>query len=482
MNPQGFDWRPMLALDDGSGAEARVDIELLSGAREVATFRIVASGRSAGSLRSVAAVIRQRSVADHAWFTDIEAWDQVVTSALQPRCDSYRYALDATTCARPAFGESDRIDGPVHTNDALLLAGEPRFTSIVSSAYATGDPAGPAMPSLWPDLDPTGLTGPFGLSVRGPFRLPERIEEVMADASPTCRFRGPTVIRFDGGAARIRSPLSSEAGSSADATGDSPSLTRAFGCPGAPAVDFVEFTSVELPLEAVIEVEDAGLVCDVHPLGLEDSDDVDADWRCGAGDAFVWGNFSGVRAVVASGDIHLIWDLTRDTSAGSTLGSVSRMGLVAQESIILRRLVGVPLPVVAPLGMNLPFAGSDVPPFGSYPLDAPSDAPLLWSEPAIEASLAALNGSVRVQNPRIGQRAARPIRLTGSLAQRVRGPLGWDVLTTTGQLLARTGYALDLTYDQGLIDSAPPATPVFRDVDYRTIWRQEVPVPTHHSA
>jgi hypothetical protein len=481
-DPGGNVWWPLVTWDEEVVADARVDVEIISGPREVPTFRIVATGRSSGAERAIEAIVRRRSVADYAWFTDIEAWDQVVTSTLRPRCTSYRYAFDAAPCARPVFGASDPIDGPIHTNDAVLLADRPTFTSVLSSAYATVDVTGRAVPALWDGTDPTGRTGPFGLSLRGPLALPERVDEIMRGVAPTCRFRGPTVIRFDGETARIRSPLSASTPAASDVATGLQQGPESFGCPGVPAAAFDVFASVALPDRAVIEVQDAGIMCEGHPLGLEDSDDADADWRCGAGDAFVWGRYTGSRAIVARGDIHLIWDLTRENVASDPSNVADRMGLTAEGSIVLRRLVGVPLPVVAPLGLNLAFAGSGVPPFGGYPLDAPNDTPLAWAAPRIDASLTALNGSVRIQNPLIGQRSAEPIRLTGSIAQRVRGPLGWDVLTTSGRLLARTGYELELTYDPSLILQAPPATPVFRGVEYRTIRRQEVPVPSHHTS
>jgi len=220
--------------------------------------------------------------------------------------------------------------------------------------------------------------------------------------------------------------------------------------------------TVELPPRTLIEVvRDPLHDCVDHPLGIEHGEDTERDWWCSGGDAFVWGRYRGAHTVLAEDYVQIVWDLEPGDSAGaeSALGN-DLLGLVAGDSIVLRRPVGRPVRRTAPYGLNLAFSGPGIAPFGAYPLDAPTAVPMTWDEPRIVASLAALRGSVGVQNPFRGQVHPGPVRLEGSLAMRFRGVFSWEDRNDSGTLLGDMGYGLDLVYDRRLLTRTPPAMPL----------------------
>lgn len=237
---------------------------------------------------------------------------------------------------------------------------------------------------------------------------------------------------------------------------------RSVGCLDVDLATLDAFVAIALPEQAVIEVvRDERPGCVGHPLGIPPGEDADRSWSCAAGDAFVWGRYAGRRTVLAEDDIQIVWDVEPgDAAAPAPLERGDLLGLVAGDSVVLRRPVGRPNRRVAPLGPNLPVFGPGLPPFGAYPLDAPSEVPVTWDRPRIVAALAALRGSVTLQNPFLGQQHPGPLEIVGSVAARFPGVLAWEERTSTGTLIGETGYPAVLRYDRRLLLDAPPLLPM----------------------
>jgi hypothetical protein len=229
--------------------------------------------------------------------------------------------------------------------------------------------------------------------------------------------------------------------------------------------------AVALEATATIEVtRGAADDCGVHPLGITEDDDNDLERVCFAGDVFVWGDYAGRRAVVAHDDVVIVHDVVR----GAGQGDEAVLALVAGDSVVLRRPVGPTLRVVAPFGTNRPFGGSDTVPFGTWPLDAPLQVSAVWDAPVIEASLVALRGSVRIENPAWGQEHAGRVTIRGSVAQRFRGTFRWERRTASGALQARMGYEHDLFYDHSLLERLPPGLPDIGESSLRILELTEI--------
>ncbi len=424
---------------------------------------IEVSGRSAGEERRLDVLARRRSVVDHVWMTDIEVLDPVLTATPRGLCHVHGGGAllpEDLDCRTLGYGAGDRFEGPFHSNDMVRIDGPVTFLSSATTAWVTSSDRGVTAPAFTgPGI--SASPGPFGLGAHATIRLP-MVAQVHHEDGPTCRFRGPTIIRLVGTSIRVRSPLSVRGGDV-----DSGPL----GCPGIDVAGLDGFVAIPLGESATIEVvrgrsED----CAVHPLGLTEDDDRDLERVCFAGDAFVWGRYSQRRAVVAHDDLVIVRDVVRD----GEVGAAALLALVAGDSVILRRPVGATLRVVAPFGTNLPFGGSGTPPFGAWPLDAPLEHSAVWDAPLIEASLVALRGSVRIENPAWGQEHVGPVTIRGSIAQRFRGALRWERRTSSGALQGRMGYDLILLYERALLERVPPGLPDLGDPSLRILDLQEV--------
>lgn len=430
-------------------------------------LRVVVSGRSGASVRALEASVRSRSVADHVWLTDLEVLDPVVLGVMRGRCTSHggpEELLDSA-CVAASYGAEARFDGPFHSNDLVRASGATRFESIATSALLRIDPDG-ALAAGFALSGPLAQPPPFSLGFRSRIDVAHEAAEVVPMLGPTCRLRGPTVLRFDGAAVRVRSPLSAQPGA-----GASPPL----GCNGVDLALLGAFTTIALPERAIIEIVPADpTTCGEHPLGIGQDDDRVLERRCFAGDAFVWGEFVGQRSVVAHDDVVLLWDVV---PRGGVDDVRSVAALIAGDSIVLRRPVTAPLRVVAPFGQNAPFAAPGHAPYGPWPLDAPNASATTWDAPRLVATLVALRGSFRIENPTWGQEHLGPVTVVGSVTQRFRGPLQWERRTVSGALQGRMGYELALTYDRRLLQVTPPSLPGIGDPTLRLLSLREVMPP-----
>jgi hypothetical protein len=463
-----------LVLLDAGGARARLappvvpvtvtsvtlpDGHLEVDGRRTATTTLVVDGwtreievrveAQVGSVTHIAdAVVRPRLSSDQAWLSEHRSIDPTLTERARLDCtwapgDPRRHPA----CIDVPLGPG-AIEGPVHSNEPLLLVGGTQLGSLVTSA-APSDAADDGL------LAATAGS-PFAPRVRDELVLPREVGMLAIQSAVTCRFRGPTLLRFDGERIRVRSPRSVPRESE---PADAPDI----GCMGIDRTLFSDHVVIDLPARAVIEVvRDDGAECAVHPLGLADDEDTERDWWCGAADAFVWGRYRGARTVLAHDHIQVIWDLEPGDADAVALAPAAGdvLGLVAGDSVVIRRIVGRPVRRVAPYGRNLPVFGPFEAPFGAYPADAPTSGPTTWESPMIVAAMAALRGSVAVQNPFRGEAHAGPIRVVGSIATRFSGIFGWEERTSAGVLLGSMGYPLEMHYDLRLDRSPPPAMPM----------------------
>jgi hypothetical protein len=451
-----------LKSDTGDESVARVHITR----PEPDELRVVVSGRSGSSVRALEAAVRRRSVADHVWLTDVEVLDPVVLGVMRGRCTSHGgpEVVDAD-CLSTSYGSEARFDGPFHSNDLVRASGATRFESTATSALLTVGPDGAASAGFALS-GPHAQPPPFGLGFRSRIDVAHEASEVIPPLGPTCRFRGPTVLRFDGAAVRVRSPLSAQPG---------PVGSLPLGCNGVDLSLLETFIPIALPERATIEIVPADpTACGEHPLGIGQDDDRVLERRCFAGDAFVWGEFVGQRSIVAHDDVVLLWDVVpRDgVDDGRSVAA-----LIAGDSIVLRRPVTAPLRVVAPFGRNAPFAAPGYAPYGAWPLDAPNASATTWDAPRFVATLVALRGSFRIENPTWGQEHPGPVTVVGSLTQRFRGPLRWERRTVSGALQGRMGYDFELIYDRRLLLLTPPSLPGIGDPTLRLLSLREVVPP-----
>lgn len=451
-----------VAIGD-TGASLRYATEVV-GPGEV---RVRADGRAGSgpgpARRRVEVLLRARTLADLHRFTDLEVLDPTVTpGASELECARYRFdpVARGAACREVLVGPTETVAGDLHTNDVLRIAGTPRFLGRVTTSWV--GPDDDVTSPRWQGLDAAAAPD-FALPpvTRPPVDLAAPWPDLPADA---CRYAGPTLVRLLGDRMRVWSPLSVAAGS------EPPSAA----CGGPGGGDLADRTEVALPPSGVVHVAAAGTACTLHPLGLSSTDDDSGGYGCAAGDVFVWGTYDGRLTIVADGDVHLVWDVV---AADPGPGSDDALGLVAGRSVVLRRLVSAPLRPSAPYGRNLPSAGPGLAPFGAHPLDAPVATATVWQAPRIDAHLVARGRSFRIQNPFRGQQHTGVLALRGSVAQRYRGPLLGEILSSSGAVLARTGYPAVLAPRGAGLRAVPPAFPAVPWLGWTVLERREGPVP-----
>lgn len=430
-------------------------------------LRVDAAAQVGRAHHRASASVRPSLSVDHLLLSEFEVVDPALLGSPRADCASTRGTSGRSSVCIDTLIGPGVLDGPVHSNDAIALAPMTMFASELTTSHLAPAADGRIGPALW-GAEVAHVPGgaPFGLAHRSELTMPREVAEVLVGVTVTCRLRGPTLLRFDGPRVRITSPRSVPRADESASAGGSP--VDAIGCLGIDRTTLAGVAVVELPSSAVIEVvRDPLMDCVDHPLGLVSGEDGERDWWCNGGDAFVWGRYLGSRTVVAQDNVQIVWDLEPgDASSALVAGTVSTagasdlLGLVAGDSIVLRRIVGRPVRRTAPFGRNLAFAGAYEPPFGAYPLDAPEEVAIVWDSPRIVASLAALRGSFTIQNPFLGEPHLGPLRLEGSLARRFRGVLAWEERNSSGTLVGTMGYSLELTYDRRLAKNSPPAMPL----------------------
>ena len=111
-----------------------------------------ASGKSGNVVRTIQATVRRRSFIDYLYFTDYEtkdpaaynASDNLTPAQAQTLCAMHYYDIPGrdSQCTDINFASGDVINGPLHSNDAILICGSPTFNGNVTTSWqGTGSPA-----------------------------------------------------------------------------------------------------------------------------------------------------------------------------------------------------------------------------------------------------------------------------------------------------------------------------------------------------
>jgi Tfp pilus assembly protein PilX len=110
-----------------TGANAQASMIDSSG-----VFRIRSTGRANGVKRSIVATFRRPSFLDYIYFTDFETLDPTIWGG-STGCSAYRPARASLNCQDIQFAGGDKINGPLHTNDSVLIgSGGVTFGSAAS--------------------------------------------------------------------------------------------------------------------------------------------------------------------------------------------------------------------------------------------------------------------------------------------------------------------------------------------------------------
>src|SRR4051794_28482240 len=170
-----------------------------------ATGRSSAQGTGTPVYRSITAKFRRKGFLDFLWFTDLETRDpeylrgQSTYATAQTECIKYeRNGRPDTPCQDITFIGGDGIRGPLHTNDRLLVSGNPVFGRNSNDEIETvakdgkGHPEGPA----W---EPNGSGSPnfVGKLVSGAPKMEMPPTNAQLSQLATWVFTGDTQLKFN---------------------------------------------------------------------------------------------------------------------------------------------------------------------------------------------------------------------------------------------------------------------------------------------
>ena len=397
------------------------------------TFRIRATGRSSANrngrwtYRSVVSTFRRRGFLDFLYFTDFEtsppsvyasygadaqAW--AATACARYWRDgrgsqSYKTASGTTiSCTAIQFAPGDAIRGPMHTNDNILICGNPTFGRTTDSSgnavmdkIEVSDPNPPGYRNACsgsPNVVPSGNSLRIGTPV---LTLPPSNSTLSTVVKPEYTFTGTTTIRLSGSTMTVSD----------------------YGGPNGAARNL---GSMPFPDNGVIYVKQGS--CGSSSYNATDPYNVPT----GCAIAYVSGTYSKSLTVASERDV-VVRPLPSDPDNSGLVrqsGSDAIMGLIGNDHVRVYHEV-----------KNRTNGGYSC----SEDLTTGSKTNI-----RIDAAILALNYSFIVDNYYCGSPLGN-LTVNGVIAQRFRGPVG-----TGGSSGNSTGYVKNYGYDDRLVYRSPP--------------------------
>ena len=426
------------------------------------SLRLRSTGRVGTETRTVVATLRINSFLDYLYFSDFEVEDPAqYSSSGVPDCAQYEYATPSrdASCHKIAFGESDVLDGAVHTNDKFRSCGAV-FRGPVTTGFAPT--SGPRYSEM--DSNGDGCSRPTAFESAGSpataplvvmpatntaLKLETRID---LTATPGCLYSGPTTIQFlAGGNVTVRSPWTRATRVSGDPA-RSGTTEAACGIPGTGTgqLGSAGGATFRVPANNVMYVQDVPatigdpnytepgttpriaasgtrLTCtgaddqpDGNGLGYPTAGEVapsTASYACRAGDAFVRGTLQGSVTVATARYIYVTADIAYASATRDMLG------LVGDGAVLVWN-----------------------------PVDSGDNSVLpdtTRTNRRIDAAILSVQHTFQVQNPRNGG-ARGTLTINGAIAQKFRG------IVWSGSEEHPNGYIKDYNYDTRYATRTPP--------------------------
>jgi hypothetical protein len=449
--------------DSGSAGQFRYAADTTYLAAQGAII-LTSTGRAGHATRTIQATVRRHAFIDYLYFTDYETTDPAAyptasnsnnSAWAQTNCALHFYESRDSTCTDINFLPGDVINGPLHTNDAMLICGTPTFSAAVETSW-TGSGG-----TLWRN-NPSGSCGGNPSFLTGypkyadPLTMPPNNVAIRADADKSefgtgCLFTGPTSITLNAaGTMTVVSPFTkTTATTTNNCTGGtlaSPS-TQALPANGVVYVQNVPssasdpnysascITSTQLSSGSTTS---AAVV--QHPLGYPQVNDI-TPYGCMNGDVFIKGTLKGRLTVAADNNIDIIGNLSyQGGSGGSDL-----LGLIANNYVEVYH----PVDSSNSSSGQTYCDGSYISSNGTYycNLKLPGAA-TAFDNPVINAAILAVAHSFRVQNYALGEdNPLGTLTIYGAIAQKYRGLVS---------ILGTSGYVKSYSYDSRLKYQSPP--------------------------
>ena len=391
-----------------------------SGGTLAGSFRIRSTGFASKSKASIVATFKRPSFLDYVYFTQYETSDPIVyakstwLAAAYKRCETTIQAGRYTSeipgssgryCNVISFTSGELIKGPLHTNDALVVCGNPTFGRDTADSIEVG-----ASPPGWYD-GTDSLLGPERAESRncpdanptfkGTFRTnstilepPTTNGELSKVAEPSFRYKGQVRICLNGATMTV---------------GNGSSCTGVY--------------SGSIPSNGVIYVSNnTGCSAVYSPFTAE------YPTTSACGNVYVQGSYSGQLTIAAENDIIIRDDIKR-TGNGM-------LGLIANNFIRVYH--------------SYPEEGLDSQGKPDCDRNSGAGAESGLGSLTIEAAMLAIKHSFIVDHYDCGK-AQGTLTIYGAVAQKFRGPVG--TFNSAGTV---NGYSKNYEYDDRLRYQEPP--------------------------
>jgi hypothetical protein len=395
---------------------------LESSGPNIGTFRIRSTGFSGVEDASIVATFKQATFLDYVYFTQLETSDPVTYGFPNPsaaltgaydQCTKFRRdgresapipGTNNQFCDRIVFVSGDHIDGPLHTNDDLLVCGTPSFGRNASDVTEVSAP-----PRGWVSGcgsgDNPNFNGPF--ATNAPVLTPPATNgSLRTIAGPNYTYTGQTKFVLSGGNMTITTNAGQTIG------------------------------PVPIPTDGVVYVQNgSGCSTSYSPFTAT------YPTTSGCGNAIVHssGSYSGQLTIAAENDVIIDGNITR--AASSDL-----VGLVANNFVRIKHPVCEVASDTQCNNGNVTEEAAkgdcDLDNDGNRAVNGTSSL----SGPNIDAAILAIGHSFIVDHYDCGG-SLGTLTVNGAIAQKFRGAVG-----TTGG----TGYLKDYNYDDRLRYQEPP--------------------------
>ncbi|MBX3088726.1 MAG: hypothetical protein KF742_09545 [Cryobacterium sp.] len=424
----------------GSGGSAKFRYEInTTEYLETGIIRVRSTGLVDGVTRSIVADLRQTGFIDFLYFTDYEIQDPQI-SGESSSCVKYEWAgRDESSCTGIQFGKNDVVNGPLHSNDTLLIC-ESTFKGPVTTSNSVNKGSGRLyeIPSGCGTANFTsGMS--YSPTVGMPSTNAKMKRETRSDLTtagvpnPGCLYTGPTSIVFNAdGTMTVKSPWTKKtqiAGEPAT-SGSTPAA-----CGSITALHSSSGATITVPANNMVYVQNVPTVSSDpnywtnsesgrptcpskgNNLGYPISNESAATdaYGCRNGDIFVKGTLKGKVTLAAENYVYVVGDITYKDSSSDILGLV---------------------------GNNAVWVWN--------PMNSSGNKLLTGSNREIDAAILSVAHTFQVQNySKTGVRGTLTVK--GAIAQKFRGPVG----TASGGVIVN-GYTKDYNYDPRLKYTAPP--------------------------
>jgi hypothetical protein len=431
------------------------------------TIDLISTGRVGAVTRTIQVVLRRGGFGEFLYYTTYETKDpdDYSNPIEMSKCAKYAWAGRHSDCGYIQFIGGDKINGPVHSNDTIVMtdgttapnAGKgPWFTGSVTTSLPScrTDEGTPPQPiKCYRSGTPNSAGHPRfdgGIAWRSEVQIPEGIGDLRQYVDPRhptpqlplagCLYTGTTRIEFLAapgsapGTMRVWSPWSKS------------ELNPGCGNASAPWPQ-----TVPVPRNGLIMVQNVpsdappsakppvGACADKTIGGFPDVNDYNqtrGEASCSYGTVYVNGTLKGRVTVSADNNIIIPGNLTYEGGPNGT----DALGLIASNSVQIYHPIARTCTEESTTGKgkdrvtvctrwgrgNSSLAGS-------------------VSDPVVHASILTLQHSFEVQAYDVGEKLGK-ISLYGSIAQRFRGIVGQG----------SSGYLKDYNYDSRLRYSPPP--------------------------